>query len=338
MHRKHRGFGILLLLVLMMTLPSGLTAQTQTLILGVPYLSDHDVGHWQGALVLMIFRYWGKDAAAEPIMRALGGSPTATITPDALVRYFQGQGFRTEGGASGNLDVLRSFITRRIPIIVMQMIAPVGAEREYWPFRIVLGVDETSGRITVHDYDRSVGWAWPIARTDFMAMWQTPRQPFWYLAAYPSDYESILAAKPAAAPYPARTPDQEASVLIHFAFYAFNTRVNDALQYLERAITIGGVSPDVRATIYNNLAAALNRVNRFQDAAAAAQRAIELKPDLANPHKHLGDAYMGLCKQTKDLSWRTKAIEAYQKALALNSQYAAARQALEEAQRNTECR
>jgi tetratricopeptide (TPR) repeat protein len=325
------------MLVVLVLAPS--VSSQQALIAGVPYLSWQDFGQWQAPLVLTILRYWGRDATPESAMRALGGSPTATIAPERLVSYFAGSGLRTESGENATLETLKSLVARRIPVIVLQLIAPVGAEREYFPFRVVIGYDETTDRIAVHDSDPALGWAWPISRADFLAMWSTPRWPRWYVAAYPTDYEAILRTKPSPTPYPARTPDHEVNVMRYFAFYVGRAgRLDDAERMYRQAVALPGASAGALSPVYNNLAAILNARGRHDEAITAAQKAIELRPDFANPHKQLGDAYYGLCKSRKELTLRLAAIEAYQRAIALNSQYDAAKQALEEAQRNTDCR
>ena len=83
-----------------------------------------------------------------------------------------------------------------------------------------------------------------------------------------------------------------------FANYAMGSnalldnRPQDAIVYLRRAAVLDARMPYVPAA-YNDLAEAYRRLNRWDDAIAAANEAIRLSPDLAVAHETAASAYLG---------------------------------------------
>lgn len=91
----------------------------------------------------------------------------------------------------------------------------------------------------------------------------------------------------------------------------------DTLHLLERSIEAQPLVAEYRV----NLGVALEKLGRFEDAAAAYRLAIEINPDLADAHGNLGNALSRLSR------W-SEAIEAYRAALARRPEDADIRNAL----------
>jgi hypothetical protein len=98
------------------------------------------------------------------------------------------------------LDTLRRWGEKLIPEGGMQ-------ESVLMACRVVIGYDDARTVVTLHD--PSFGAAWEVSYQDFEAMWSAWKR--FYAIMYPPSFAALLAKRPAAPPYPARTPSQRAA-------------------------------------------------------------------------------------------------------------------------------
>ncbi len=97
--------------------------------------------------------------------------------------------------------------------------------------------------------------------------------------------------------------------------YSSLGRYREAVRSLERAVGVAQ-SAGARSELFAQLSYCYNNLQQYDDAAASARRAIELKPDYATAYNNLGWAYA----KNKDYG---EAFEAFRKAMELNPQNAA---------------
>jgi len=108
-------------------------------------------------------------------------------------------------------------------------------ESAFMACRVVIGYDDPRKVIILHD--PSFGPAWELSYADFETMWS-----FWsrfYMAMYPNDFARVLAKRPAASPYPARTAAQHAAedYMYGYALAAVGRR-NEAESRLKAGLAI----------------------------------------------------------------------------------------------------
>ena len=92
-------------------------------------------------------------------------------------------------------------------------------------------------------------------------------------------------------------------------------RHDEAIAAYQRALELGGLTPQQETIVHSNLGKSYHDLRRYDEAIAVYQRAIELAPNDAASHNGLGD----VCS---DLGRYDEAIAAYQRAVELDPTYA----------------
>lgn len=134
--------------------------------------------------------------------------------------------------------------------------------------RLLIGYDDERRVMIVHD--PSFGPALEIGYDDFDIMWRYKGRV--YDAATPAGFESILAKRTSAVPYPARTPDMQAALQFVTGYaLAQIGRTGEAVAAFERGLALPNVGPGYRFMLAFE-AAHLHIAEHRADAAVAALR------------------------------------------------------------------
>lgn len=141
-------------------------------------------------------------------------------------------------------------------------------ESLYTSPRLLIGYDDERRVMIMHD--PSFGPALEIGYDDFDTMWRHKGRI--YDSATPAGFESILAKRPSATPYPPRTADMQAA--LHFVTgYALAQigRTGEAVEAFEKGLALPHIGPGYRYMLVFE-AAHIHIAEHRPDAAAAALR------------------------------------------------------------------
>jgi hypothetical protein len=146
------------------------------LLTTVPFVAQ-EAYHCGPAALAMVLRYWGAEADATEIGRALYLPSARGVLNLELEFHARRRGFRTEAFA-GTLDRARDELRRGRPLIVFQDlgVSPVSIPH----FAVLVGYDDRAGVVVLHSGPtayRVVGYA------EFLRTWQARRT--WTLLVTP---------------------------------------------------------------------------------------------------------------------------------------------------------
>jgi tetratricopeptide (TPR) repeat protein len=144
------------------------------------------------AALSMVFAYYGVDQSQQTIGNILrpyqdptGNNDDKGVFMDQMAAYAENNGFATFHRVNGNLDTLRAFVSKNIPVVVQTLMT---LNDDIGHFRIVTGYSDAQQRIIQTDPYRGANLGTSYA--DFQAMWQP--YGYEYLVIVPKDQAALV--------------------------------------------------------------------------------------------------------------------------------------------------
>lgn len=161
-------------------------------------------------------------------------------------------------------------------------------ESVFMACRVVIGYDDARKVVVLHD--PSFGPAWEVSYAEFDAMWS-----FWnrfHLEIYPDDFARVVARRPPAPPYPARTASQRAAEDFVYGYALASVgRRDDAEARLKDGLAIPGLPVGYRHLMLLELARLAEARHDLATAIALYEQASVLLPQDPWPWLLLGGLY-----------------------------------------------
>lgn len=221
--------------------------------------------------------------AITPIAQNAGPAAVATMAmTDTTVR----DAFEHGGPSSGVLGLMVALDTlRRWGQVVG--VEPL-RESVFMACRVVVGYDDARNVVILHD--PSFGPAWEVSYHDFDAMWSI--WDHFYVATYPSNFAEVLAKRPPASPYPARTVGQQAAEDFVYGYALASVgRRSEAEARLKDGLAISGLPDGYRHLLLLELARIAEARRDPTTAIALYEQASVLLPEDQWPWLYLGRLY-----------------------------------------------
>lgn len=302
----------------------------RSLIAGVPFVSWNEAARlWYRerdpvnpsfySAFLMVLGHWGqhwsitedreamREWAREP-RRAAGlaeikplisaGTPIVVITaltPLAHPLSPERRALAASRGVALGSSATSGVLGTLAPLDALDRLGQGAGPRPWEPllatFRVVVGYDDGTQRVTVHD--PTFGPAWTIGYAEFDRMWMLVDRTYFVMRP-----QEPPARRPAEPGYRARTPDELAAAdLVHAYALAASGRGAEAQERLNQALGRGGFGPGYEHLLRLELATQLAARGRAGPAITEAERATLLVPEhyrpwalLADLHRRQGDA------------------------------------------------
>lgn len=250
----------------------------------VPFLKQK--GDWCGpASLASVLNYWGKNVSQEEIAEGIYlSSIHGTLTFD-LVRYPTMLGLWASS-YKGNSTDLKEKVSRNLPIIVLQKVAP---PFPIYHYLVVIGYDETHKLIIAHS-GRREGLLIPYRR--FMRSWAE------------ADCWTLVICPPERIYWELTAPEYNTLGML----YEEQGKLELAIESYQKSLQLEPTNAETRF----NLGNAYLGEKRFSEAIASYKEALKVNPSFADAYNNLAWVYI---QMDFDLD---KAQQCIERALNLN--------------------
>ena len=304
------------------------SAPARALVTGVPFVSWNEAARlWyrdrdranpsSHAAFLMVLGYWGQHwaltedreamrrwgvsearragaldelkpfiAAGLPVVVPSAVTPVAHPVSPARRALAAARGLAVGGGsASGVLGTMA-------PLETLDRLGPAPGSERWEPllaaFRVVIGYDDATSMLSLHD--PTFGPAWTVGYAEFERMWALTDRA--YFVMRPHQPSAAGARAPGDQEYRPRTLDEAAALdLVHAYALAAAGRSGEAQDRLTRAVARPGLSPGYEHLLRLELATQLAARGRVAAAVAEAERAAALLPEHHRPWAVLAELH-----------------------------------------------
>lgn len=136
----------------------------------------------------MVLSYYGRTEAQKEVAPFLKSDPNdKNVSPDEFTAYAESIGFQAHVGVGGDLDLLKRLLVAGFPVIVEFWFEPEPNDG-MGHYRVLFGYDDRSETFRAHD--SYVGPNVTVAYTDLDSEWQVFNRS--YVVVYPSESQAAV--------------------------------------------------------------------------------------------------------------------------------------------------
>ncbi|ASN83475.1 peptidase C39 (plasmid) [Deinococcus ficus] len=137
------------------------------------------------ASIAQVLGYFGVKVTQQQVSALTRKTPRSYMTAEALVRYAPIVGMNSRLYANGTLDIVRSAVQNRLPLIALQDVTWEGKVVPHW--RVIAGYDDAARRVYL--MDPLLGYV-TISYAEFTRVWNVHRGQF--AVIYPPAWHALV--------------------------------------------------------------------------------------------------------------------------------------------------